>query len=100
MAGRVEIELVILAFVYAGAGAAMIRAILLRRQAIAAWRRAAGGVFDRSAHRFANELEIDRAPRLPAEARRKLFESRRVLAIGFGALLLALVLNFVVLRTA
>lgn len=98
MAGVVEIELLILALIYAGAGVAMVRAIFLRREAVAAWRRAAGGVFDHKTQHLANELEIDRA-RLPPEAARKLFESRRVLAAGFGALLLAIVLNFIVLGT-
>lgn len=98
--GAIEIELIILAAIYAGAGVAMVRAILLRREALAAWRRDAGGVFDHRVQRLANELEIDRAPKLPPEAKRKLFQSRRVLAVGFGALLLAIVLNVVVLRGA
>lgn len=98
--GVVEIELLILALIYAGAGVAMVRAMFLRREALAAWRRDAGGVFDHRVQRLANELEIDRAPRLPLEAKRKLFESRRVMAAGFGALLLAIVLNVLVLRGA
>lgn len=92
-----QIELAILALVYAGAGAAMIRAIFLRREAIAAWRRAIGGEFDRKQHRFATELDLDRA-KLPPEAARKLMESRRVLVAAFAALAAALALNFFVLR--
>jgi hypothetical protein len=95
--GVVEIELVILAFIYAGAGVAMVRAVLLRHAALRAWRSEAG-VFDRGQHRFTTELDLDRA-RLPATAREKLMASRRVLSAGFGALLLAIVLSFFVLRS-
>jgi hypothetical protein len=94
----VQIELIILAFIYAGAGVAMIRAIFLRREAVSAWRNAIGGEFDRRQHRFATELDLDRA-RLPPEAARKLFESRRVLLAGIGALGIAMLLNAFVLRS-
>ncbi len=93
----VEIELLIVALIYAGAGVAMVRAIFLRRAALKAWRAAIGGQFDKRQHRFATELDLDRA-RLPPEAARKLFESRRVLAAGAGALGVAIILNFFVLR--
>ncbi|MET0182218.1 MAG: hypothetical protein ABW199_04960 [Caulobacterales bacterium] len=93
----VEIELVILALVYAGAGAAMIRAVFLRRDAVNEWRKAVGGEFDKRAHRFATELELDRA-KLPPRAALKLLQSRRVLVAGIGALAIALFLNFLVLR--
>jgi len=95
-AGVIEIELIILALVYAGAGVAMVRAILLRHEALRAWREIAGP-FDRAQHTFTTELDLDRA-RLPAPARQKLLESRRVLVAGFGALLLAIALNVLVLR--
>jgi hypothetical protein len=88
--------LVILALVYAGAGVAMVRAILLRHEALRAWRQAAGA-FDRVQHKFTAELDLDRA-RLPPPARAKLMQSRRVLAAGFGALILAILLNVFVLR--
>ncbi len=93
----IEAELIVLAAIYFAAGLAMIRAILLRREAVAAWRRAVGGEFDPRAHRFATELELDRA-RLPPEAARKLIESRRVLIAGIGALAVAFALNVFVLR--
>ncbi|MGE0044610.1 MAG: hypothetical protein AB7J28_09080 [Hyphomonadaceae bacterium] len=93
----VEMELVVLAVIYFGAALAFIRAYLLRREAVRAWRAAVGGNFDRGAHRFANELELDRA-RLPPEARAKLLESRRVLLAGTAALAIAMLLNFFVLR--
>ncbi|MGE0830143.1 MAG: hypothetical protein AB7O04_12440 [Hyphomonadaceae bacterium] len=93
----IEMELVVLAVIYFGAGIAFVRAILLRRAAVREWRKAIGGEFDARAHRFATELELDRA-RLPPEAARKLLESRRVLVAGSIALFIALVLNFWVLR--
>lgn len=92
-----EIELIIMALIYAGAGVAIIRAIFLRREAVQAWRAAIGGDFDRRQHRFATELELDRA-RLPPEAARKLLESRRALLAGVSALGVALLVNFFVLR--
>ena len=93
----IEIELIILACVYFGAGVAMVRAILLRQAAVRAWRASIGGQFDRKQHRFATDLDLDRA-KLPPEARAKLIESRRVLLAGFGALFAAVVMNFFVLR--
>jgi hypothetical protein len=90
-------ELVILALIYAVAGAAFVRAALLRREAVAAWRAALGGTFDTRQHKFATELEIDRA-RLPPAAAKKLLESRRVLVAASVALLIALAINFYVMR--
>jgi hypothetical protein len=93
----IEAELVLLALIYAGAGAAFVRAVILRREAVAAWRAAVGGEFDARQHKFATELDLDRA-RLPPMAARKLFESRRVLVAGGVALVIALALNAFVLR--
>jgi hypothetical protein len=93
----IGLELVVLAAIYAGAGVAFIRAFLLRREAVRAWRKAIGGSFDARQHKFATELDLDRA-RLPPEAARKLAESRRVLLAGAAALSIALLLNFWVLR--
>jgi hypothetical protein len=91
------VELVILAVIYAAAGVAFVRAFLLRREAVRAWRKAIGGRFDPRQHKFATELDLDRA-RLPPEAARKLAESRRVMLAGAAALGIALALNFWVLR--
>ncbi|MBL8550698.1 MAG: hypothetical protein JNJ73_12010 [Hyphomonadaceae bacterium] len=93
----IEAELVILALIYAGAGVAFVRAVILRREAVAAWRQAAGGTFDKRQHKFITDLDLDRA-RLPPLAARKLIESRRVLVAGSAALMIALLLNFLVLR--
>ena len=93
----VEIELLILAVIYAAAGVAIIRAVMLRREALKAWREAIHGQFDQHQHRFATELDLDRA-RLPPEAARKLMESRRVLLAAFSALAVAMALNVFVLR--
>jgi hypothetical protein len=86
-----------LVFIYAGAGVAFVRAVILRREALAAWREAVGGSFDTGQRRFITDLDLDRA-RLPPGAARKLIESRRVLVAGSLALMIALFLNFLVLR--
>ncbi|MBI1185923.1 MAG: hypothetical protein GC206_01035 [Alphaproteobacteria bacterium] len=93
-----EIELVIVAIIYAAAGLAFVQAFLLRRAAVRAWRKSIGGAFDKRQHRFATELEIDRA-RLPPEAQRKLMDSRRVLVAASLALAVALALNLYVMRS-
>lgn len=92
-----EIELLIVTLIYAGAGVAFIRSYLLRRAAVRAWRQSIGGPFDKRQHKFATELEIDRA-RLPPDAAKKLTESRRVLVAGAAALGVALLLNLYVMR--
>ncbi|NWG54550.1 MAG: hypothetical protein HXY28_12585 [Hydrogenophilaceae bacterium] len=92
-----EIELVIVAIVYAAAGLAFVQAFLLRRAAVREWRRAIGGRFDKRQHKFATELEIDRA-RLPPEAQKKLLDSRRVLVAASLVLMAALALNLYVMR--
>ena len=97
VAFAVQAELVILAVIYAGAGVAFIRAFLLRRAAVRAWRKAIGGSFDARQHKFATELDLDRA-RLPPEAASKLAESRRAIVAGAAALGIALLLNVWVLR--
>jgi len=93
-----EIELVIVAVIYAAAGLAFIQAFLLRRAAVREWRKTIGGAFDKRQHKFATELEIDRA-RLPPEAQKRLMESRRVLLAGSVVLAIALALNLYVMRT-
>jgi hypothetical protein len=75
------IEFAIVGLIFVGASAAMVRAILLRHEAVAAWRRAIGASFDADQHRFATYLDLDRA-RLPPEARAKLQESQRALFAG------------------
>jgi hypothetical protein len=92
-----EIELVIVAVVYAAAGLAFIQAWLLREAAVRAWRKAIGGQFDKRQRKFATNLEIDRA-RLPPEAQKKLIDSRRVLIAGSLVLAAALALNLYVMR--
>ncbi|HWA22850.1 MAG TPA: hypothetical protein VG735_10685 [Caulobacterales bacterium] len=75
------IEFAIVGLIFVGASAAMVRAVLLRHEAVAAWRRAIGANFDASQHRFATYLDLDRA-RLPPEAQAKLRESHRALFAG------------------
>jgi hypothetical protein len=75
------IEFAIVGLIFVGASAAMVRAVLLRHEAVAAWRRAIGANFDASQRRFATYLELDRA-RLPPEAQAKLRESQRALFAG------------------
>ena len=75
------IEFAIVGLIFVGASAAMVRAILLRHEAVAAWRRAIGTNFDAGQRRFATYLELDKA-RLPPEAQAKLRESQRALLAG------------------
>ena len=60
---------------------AMVQAIVLRHQAVVAWREALGATFDANQRKFATYLELDRA-RLPREAAAKLKDSRRALLAG------------------
>jgi hypothetical protein len=73
---------------YVGLGLELLRATFKRRAALAAWRAAAGGAFDRGQHRFVTNLDLDGA-RLPEPARRLLKESRQSMAIC-GVILIAL----------
>jgi hypothetical protein len=75
------IEFAIVGLIFIGASAAMVRSILLRYEAVAAWRKAIGANFDASQRRFVTYLDLDRA-RLPPEARAKLQESQRALFAG------------------
>jgi hypothetical protein len=77
----IAIEYLIVAMIFIGAAAAMVRAVLLRREAVSAWRAAVGGKFDARQRRFVTDLDLDRA-RLPPAALRKLTESRRALIAG------------------
>ncbi len=47
------IEFAIVGLIFIGASAAMVRSILLRHEAVAAWRKAIGANFDTSQRRFA-----------------------------------------------
>ena len=75
------LEFAIVGLIFVGASVAMVRAVLLRHEAVAAWRKAIGTSFDASQHRFVTYLDLDRA-RLPPEAREKLRESQRALLAG------------------
>ncbi len=77
----ITIEFAIVAAIFIGASVAMVRAILLRHEAVIAWRKALGKNYDASQRRFATYLELDRA-RLPPEASAKLKDSRRALLAG------------------
>lgn len=92
-----DIELLIVAVIYAAGGVAFIMSFLLRRAAVREWRKAIGGEFDKRQHKFATELEIDRA-RLPPAAQKKLTDSRRALLAGSIVLGIALLINIYVMR--
>ena len=82
------LEFVIVGLMFIGASAAMVRAILLRYEAVTAWRKSLGGVFDAKQRKFATYLDLDRA-RLPPEARKKLMQSQQALLTGAVAGLIA-----------
>lgn len=71
---------------YVGLGAMMIQSWLKRRSAVEAWRRAAGGAFDRKQKRFVTDLDLDHAT-LPDDARALLRESRNGFLIALSALM-------------
>jgi hypothetical protein len=77
----ITIEFAIVGVIFIGASIAMVRAILLRYEAVAAWRKAIGANYDSAQRKFATYLELDRA-RLPPEALAKLKDSRRALLAG------------------
>jgi hypothetical protein len=77
----IAIEFAIVGVIFAGASAAMVRSVLLRHEAVAAWRKALGRNYDAAQRKFATYLELDRA-RLPPEALSKLRDSRRALLAG------------------
>lgn len=85
------LEFAIVGLIFVGASAAMVRAILLRYEAVAAWRKAIGASFDAKQRRFATYLDLDRA-RLPPEAQKKFRESQRALLAGGVVGILAAVL--------
>ncbi|MGE3302570.1 MAG: hypothetical protein AB7M12_05600 [Hyphomonadaceae bacterium] len=89
----ITLEFLLVALIFTGAAAAMLRAIWLRREAVSFWRASAGGKFDAGQCRFVTDLDLDRA-RLPANARAKLAESRKALVQGSIAGLIAAVLLF------
>lgn len=77
----VTIEFAIVGLIFIGAAVAMVQAIVLRHQAVIAWREALGATFDASQRKFATYLELDRA-KLPPAAAAKLKDSRRALLAG------------------
>lgn len=75
------VEFAIVGLIFVGASAAMVQAIVLRHEAVIAWRKALGATFDANQRKFATYLELDRA-KLPPEAAAKLRDSRRALLAG------------------
>jgi hypothetical protein len=77
----VTLEFAIVGLIFIGASVAMVQAIILRHQAVTAWRQALGATFDAKQRKVASYLELDRA-KLPPEAAAKLKDSRRALLAG------------------
>lgn len=90
------IRALLLWVIYSGVGVLMLKAALDRRRAVARWRAAVGGDFDKTQRCFVTELELDRR-RLPPEAERLLRLSRVSLSFGLGMVGLALTVQTITL---